>query len=505
MSTAQDDELWKTAAAGIAASLALAGCGKEQAQQAPPPPEVTVQTVDSRPVPLELTYTARTVGSREVEVRARVGGIVLKRRFEEGSRVVQGQPMFLIDPEPVRARAGFGARGSCRCQGARWTKRAASAIACCRCSRRTRSARAGATKRCRASKSRRRTCRRPSRSCAWRSSISEYTDVRAPITGLTSREMLSEGSLISTDQASSLLTKIVQVDPLYVEFSVPEAEAAMIRGGLAPANKSAPPPGVKLMLEDGSEYPAAGARSRSSTTPWTAARAPCKCAPCCRTRTRSCFPASSFARRVEGIQLSNVVSVPRKAVMSSAQGPFVWIVGDDRQGRDAPGADRPRPRQQHHRDRWPAGRRSLHRRRRAEGVQPGIQVSAVSAEEAARKPQRRAAEAARRLHDLEVLHHAADLRLRHLGVHRDRRARRHARAADLRLSRHHSADGDAGRALSGRDGRDHRGNRRGAAGAGDQRRREHAVHAVGQLGRRHADDQRHVRRSAPIRTWPRST
>ena len=57
---------------------------------------------------------------------------------------------------------------------------------------------------------------------------------------------------------SSLLTKIVQVDPLYVEFSVPEAEAALIRGGLAPANKSAPPPSVKLLLEDGSEYPDSG-------------------------------------------------------------------------------------------------------------------------------------------------------------------------------------------------------------------------------------------------------
>ena len=37
-------------------------------------------------------------------MRARVGGIVLKRRYQEGSRVMQGQPMFLIDPEPVRAR-----------------------------------------------------------------------------------------------------------------------------------------------------------------------------------------------------------------------------------------------------------------------------------------------------------------------------------------------------------------------------------------------------------------
>lgn len=93
--------------ASLVASTAIVGaaCSSDaQPGGAPPPPEVTVQAVDASPVPLELTYTARTVGSREVEVRARVGGILLKRRYEEGRPVQQGQPMFLIDPEPVRAR-----------------------------------------------------------------------------------------------------------------------------------------------------------------------------------------------------------------------------------------------------------------------------------------------------------------------------------------------------------------------------------------------------------------
>jgi membrane fusion protein (multidrug efflux system) len=61
-------------------------------------------------VPLELTYPARTFGSREVEVRARVGGIVLKRRFQEGTRVVQGQSMFLIDPSPCARALALRAR-----------------------------------------------------------------------------------------------------------------------------------------------------------------------------------------------------------------------------------------------------------------------------------------------------------------------------------------------------------------------------------------------------------
>ena len=214
----------------------------------------------------------------------------------------------------------------------------------------------------------------------------EYTDVRAPITGLTSRETLSEGSLISTEQASSLLTKIVQVDPLYVEFAVPEAEAAMIRGGLAPANKSAPPPGVKLILEDGSEYPQLAqvtfvdnSVDRSSGTVHVRAVLPNKDA--------QLLPGQFIRAKVEGIQLSNVVSVPRKAVMSGPQGPYVWIVGDDSKAQMRPvQIGRGLGNNVIVTDGLQAGDRYI-----VEGVlkvfQPGTQVSAVTAEEAARKPQ----------------------------------------------------------------------------------------------------------------------
>ena len=70
----------------------LAACKGEQPQMQPPPTEVAVQTINSASAPLELTYTARTVGSREVEVRARVGGILLKRRYELDHRPLPQRP-----------------------------------------------------------------------------------------------------------------------------------------------------------------------------------------------------------------------------------------------------------------------------------------------------------------------------------------------------------------------------------------------------------------------------
>lgn len=153
----------------------------------------------------------------------------------------------------------------------------------------------------------------------------EYSDVRAPISGLTSREMLSEGSLVSTEKDSSLLTRIVQVDPLYVEFSMPESEAALLRASIAPARKNPTPPIVKLLLENGEEYPESAkltfvdnAVDTQSGTVRVRAVLP--------NPEAQLLPGQFIRARVEGVTLSNVVAIPRKAVMSSAEGRFVWLV-----------------------------------------------------------------------------------------------------------------------------------------------------------------------------------
>jgi membrane fusion protein (multidrug efflux system) len=278
--------------------------------------------VEKGNLPLELAYTGRAVGSREVEVRALVSGILLERRYEEGSAVKRGSVLFLLDSSPYRAaveraQAELGVERAKLAEARRQLDRINSLV-----DRKlvSESQRDEATSAFEVAEANAAAARARLRSAELDLG---YTEVRAPISGLTSREVRSEGSLVRAGEDSALLTRIVQTDPVYIEFSLPEAEAAQVRARLA----SGKPPVVHVGFEDGTEH----------ATPAELTFVDIAVEPASGTvRARGVLPnpdgrlvPGQFVRaRLEGVAIPDAVAVPRRAVMSSAQGSFVWLVGE---------------------------------------------------------------------------------------------------------------------------------------------------------------------------------
>jgi membrane fusion protein (multidrug efflux system) len=303
--------------------VALAGCGARQAPPAaPPPPEVAVAVVEKADLPLDLAYTGRAVGSREIEVRALVSGILLERRYEEGSAVHRGDVLFRIDPAPYRAaveqaQAELGVERARLSEARRQRDRISSLLDRKLVSERQLDEAVSAFEVAEANVAAARA----------RLRFAEldlgYTEVRAPISGLTSREVRSEGSLVRAGEDSSLLTRIVQTDPIYIEFSLPETEAAQVRARFAAGS----PPTVRVDLEGGVQHPVPAkltfvdnAVEMSSGTVRARAVMP--------NPDGRLVPGQFLRARLDGVTLPGAVTVPRRAVMSSARGSFVWMVGE---------------------------------------------------------------------------------------------------------------------------------------------------------------------------------
>jgi len=203
------------------------------------PLPVTVLEMQPRNVPYSVEIMAQTEGAKETEVRARVGGILMKQLYQEGQPVKSGQPLFQIDRDPYEiAYAEAKARAD---QTAREMARMKKLVDVQGVSRKEYDDAVSANDMAQAA------LRQAQLNLSW-------TLVTAPVDGITGRADKSVGNLITTG-ADSLLTTLSQNDPMWVRFSLAESEAAKL-----PSQRLTPDSitGVELILPDGSVYPAQG-------------------------------------------------------------------------------------------------------------------------------------------------------------------------------------------------------------------------------------------------------
>ena len=330
---------WRSAFVLAALPLALVACGKSEAPQgmgggAMPPPEVAVVTVQSKALPVGFEYTGQTAGSRETEVRARVGGILNKRLYEEGASVKSGTPLFQIDPgtfqtQLATAEAALALAEAKASQARRDEKRLAPLVADKAVSQKEYDDAKSALDVAEASL-------KQAQAQANEARLNlGYTHVVAPISGVTGVAAKSEGNLITT--SDSLLTTIVQTDPIYVNFSVSEADLLRVSklvkaGQLAiPGKKSVHGTygfGVTVQLSDGSKYPLTGKlnfaseRVNSQTGSFDVrAEIP---------NPEGVLRPGQFVRvSLGGAARNNAISVPQRAVIDSPFGKIVFVVNKE--------------------------------------------------------------------------------------------------------------------------------------------------------------------------------
>jgi len=222
------------------AAIVLSACSGSKTAAAPaaaPPAALPVTVIEARAqnLPTVIELIAQTEGAKETEVRSRVGGILVKRLYDEGTVVKAGQPLFQIDRAPYEnalaetlARAEQTTREAARLKGL-LAKEAIS----------QREYDEATT----ASAITQAALRQAQLNLSW-------TVVSAPVAGTTGRALKSEGSLISVGDPTPL-TSVYQSDPMWARFGLSESDTAGLPGGqLKPGMVSA----VELILPDGSLY-----------------------------------------------------------------------------------------------------------------------------------------------------------------------------------------------------------------------------------------------------------
>ncbi len=314
-------------AAASVAALSLAACGgaKPPAQQAPPPAQVTVTTLAPRNIELAFSVPGRLQGSREVEVRSRVKGILQSWAYKEGEPVREGQLMFRIDPASYRASVdrAKGAVGEADAAVARAERDVARLGPLAEREAVSRREFDDAT----STRDQARAALESARA-ALRSAELElgYTQVVAPVSGISGRALKSQGSLVD-DGENSLLTSIWRVDPVWALFTLSDREFARLQAELARDKKTLGDVQAELVLADGRVHPVRGRLNFTGSQIDVSTGS---------VELRAEFPNPDaallpglFVRVVlKGVTRTGALVVPQRAIQQAPEGRFVYVVGE---------------------------------------------------------------------------------------------------------------------------------------------------------------------------------
>jgi membrane fusion protein (multidrug efflux system) len=307
-----------------------AGCSKEAPPPQRPVPEVTVVTVQPQNIPYTPNFVAQTESSRQVNIVARVSGYLDKIAYQEGEVVKEGQLLFQLDPKPFQAQLD-SARGELQAQQARFTTAEANL------GRVKPLAQQNALSQSDLDRAQGEYDSAKAAVFSARAKVTEaelnlgYTTIRSPVAGLTSRSQQRQGAYINSLSPEATLTYVAAIDPIWVNFSVSQNQAAKWRDEMSkklmiePKNRDFE---IEIVLSDGAVYPYKGKinfadPSFSQDTGSFLVRAVLP------NPKRELRPGMFVTAYLKGALRPDAVVVPQLAVQQGSNGHLVYVVKQD--------------------------------------------------------------------------------------------------------------------------------------------------------------------------------
>jgi membrane fusion protein (multidrug efflux system) len=311
-----------------------AAASAQPAAHPPPPPKVGVVPIKPKPVPLTFTYAGRVAGFRDVEIRAQVSGILLKRAFAEGARVKQGDVLFRIDPKPYevaldRAKAQLAqAEATLRQATENWKRTDDLVQRGVYNEKQHDDARAAFEQAKAAVQLGQAEVRNADLNLG-------YTTIASPVTGITRLLSPPEGTLVLAQQ--TVLTSITQTDPAYVNFSFTDSEYQAARE----LSRKLPTPiqreklSVELQYGNGAPFPATG-KIDASANRVDAQTGTIQARAIFANQDGALLPGQFVRIVIKGVTLPAAIVIPRQALNQGPQGPFAYVVGPDSKAQARP-------------------------------------------------------------------------------------------------------------------------------------------------------------------------
>ena len=315
----------------LIAVVLLSACRQENPKTiAPGPMEVDISTIKQQLVNLAVELPGRTAAYRIAEVRPQVGGIIKKRLFTEGSEVKAGQLLYQIDPDTYQARFDSA-------------KAALAKADALEHSARLKAERYRTLVQTKAVSDQ----DQVEMEANWKQAVADvaaakaavdsarinldYTKLTAPISGRIGRSTVTEGALVTAEQATALAT-IQQLDPLYVDLNQSSTEMLNLKKELSSEQTQhleKSQSRVKVLFEDGAEYSQPGTLEFSDvtvnqTTGTVILRA------IVANPDQRLLPGMFVRARIDKGQRPNAILVPAVSISRNSKGqPMVMLVNKE--------------------------------------------------------------------------------------------------------------------------------------------------------------------------------